>query len=236
MEWLRAAWAWLAALVLTVVFGSGAILTSWVPPRGRTYLFWARSWAKAVLFCAGIPVKIEVSEGARALPTGVLMANHESAIDILVLLLAVPQDVRFLAKKSIFYVPFLGWSMWLAGFVPVERGRSDKAKEVFDELADRVRNGLSVLIFPEGTRSRDGELHDFKKAGFLLALKAGIPVVPIGIHGSRAILGTRGLILGPGEVVLRVGNPVPTAGLGIAGRRALMEKVRSEIALLSGRA
>ena len=235
MEWTRAAWAWTAALVLTVVFGTGAILTSWVPPRGRTYLFWARSWAKAVLFCAGIPVRIEVAERARLLPSAVLMANHESAIDTLVLFLAVPQEVRFLAKKSIFYVPFLGWSMWLAGFVPVERERPDTAREVFGELAGRLRNGLSVLIFPEGTRSRDGQLHEFKKSGFLLALKAGTPIVPIGISGSRAVLGTRGLVIGPGEVVVRVGEPVSTEGLGIAGRRLLMEKVRSEISRLSGR-
>ena len=235
MDWLRAAWAWLAALVLTVVFGSGAILTSWVPPRGRTYLFWARSWAKAVLFCAGIPVRVEVTEAARRLPSAILMANHESALDILVLFLAVPQEVRFLAKRSIFYVPFLGWSMWLAGFVPVDRERPDRAKEVFDELSDRLRNGLSVLIFPEGTRSRDGLLHEFKKSGFLLALKAGVPIVPVGICGSRPVLGARGLVIGDGEVVVRVGDPVPTEGLGIAGRRALMEKVRAEISRLSGR-
>jgi 1-acyl-sn-glycerol-3-phosphate acyltransferase len=235
MEILRAAWSWTAALVLTILFGTGAILTSWVPPRGKTYLFWARSWAKAVLFCAGIPVRIEVSEKARSLPTAILMANHESALDILVLFLAVPQEVRFLAKKSIFYVPFLGWSMWLAGFVPVERERADKAKDVLGELADRIRNGLSVLIFPEGTRSRDGSLHEFKKSGFLLALKSGIPIVPIGISGSRPVLGARGLIIGPGEVVVRVGDPVPTEGLGVAGRRPLMAAVRSSMARLSGR-
>lgn len=227
-------WAWSAALLLTVLFGTGAILTSWIPPRGRTYLFWARNWARAVLFCAGIPVRVELSGEAGRLPPAVLMANHESALDILVLFLVVPRDVRFLAKRSLFYIPFLGWSMWLAGFVPVDRDQTDGARKVFEELVDRVRDGLSILVFPEGTRSRDGRLLPFKKSGFLLALKAGIPVVPIGISGSRGVLGWRGLLIGPGEVVVRVGAPIATAGAGVAGRRVLMSRVRKEISRLSG--
>jgi len=232
---IRTFLAWTIALFLTLVFGTLAILTSWVPPRGKLYLFWARSWAHAVLFFACIPYRIEVPDETAALPEAIFMSNHESAVDILVLFLAIPQDVRFLAKRSLFYIPFLGWSMALAGFIPVDRERKDRAKEVLHDLVDRLRKGSSVLVFPEGTRSRTGALGTFKKSGFLLALKSGLPIVPIGIQGARAILGADGMRLNPGLVVVRVGTPIPTVGLGVSHRRELMEKVRGEILRLTGR-
>ena len=171
-------WGWSAIAVSTAFFGTLAILTCWIPPRGALYLFWARSWAKSLLVLTGIPARIEISAEAEALPQAIYMSNHESGIDILLLFLSIRQDVRFLAKRELFLVPFMGWSMWLAGFVPVDRMRTEKAKHVLSELDRRLAEGISVLIFPEGTRSRDGTLGSFKKSGFLTALKSGVPIVP----------------------------------------------------------
>lgn len=225
-------WCWLVTLVLTLFFGTLAILTSWVPPRGRLYLVWARAWARGILALSRLRVRVEIAPEAAGAPAAVYMANHESTLDILVALVAIRANVRFLAKREIFFVPILGWSMWLAGFIPVDRERKEKAREVLDALADRLAHGASVLVFPEGTRSRDGRLAPFKKSGFLLALKKEIPIVPIGISGSRPLLGAHGLLVTPGEIVVRLGPPVPTAGLGISRRAELMERVRAEIARL----
>ncbi|MEO6326349.1 MAG: lysophospholipid acyltransferase family protein [Thermoanaerobaculia bacterium] len=234
MAMLRTVWAWSAAFAATLVFGTGAILTAWIPPRGALYLRWARGWARTVLVLSGIPVRVEVSQLAEAMPEAIFMPNHGSAIDILVLFLAVQNhQVRFLAKRSLFSIPFLGWSMGLAGFVPVDRDRKDRAREVFEELSVKLRQGLSLVVFPEGTRSRTGELGAFKKSGFLLALKSGMPIVPIGISGARDVLGARGILLRPGVVTVRVGEPIPTAGLGVSHRRELMRQVRREIIRLS---
>ncbi len=229
---LVTAWGWANIAVSTALFGSLAILTSWVPPRGRLYLFWARSWAKSLLWLNRIPARIEVSEEAAALPQAIYMSSHESGIDILLLLLAIRQDVRFLAKRELFFVPFMGWSMWLAGFVPVDRRRTDKAKDVLSELDRRLATGVSLLVFPEGTRSRDGSLGPFKKSGFLTALKSGLPIVPVAVSGARAVLGERGMVIRRGPVVARVGQPIPTAGLSVHDRAALMARVRDAILAL----
>lgn len=227
-------WGWANIAVSTALFGTLAILTAWVPPRGRLYLFWARNWAKSLLWLNRIPARIEVSHEAAALPQAIYMSNHESGIDILLLLLAIRQDVRFLAKRELFFVPFMGWSMWLAGFVPVDRRRTEKAKDVLSTLDRRLEAGISILVFPEGTRSRDGSLGAFKKSGFLTALKAGLPIVPVAVSGARAVLGEKGMVIRRGPVVARVGRPIPTAGLGVHDRAALMDRVRSEILALRG--
>jgi 1-acyl-sn-glycerol-3-phosphate acyltransferase len=225
-------WSWAVIALSSTVFGLLAILTSWVPPRGRLYLFWARGWARSLLFLTGIPATIEVADDAAALPQAIYMSNHESGIDILLLLLAIRQDVRFLAKRALFFIPFMGWSMWLAGFVPVDRRRTDRAKEVLSELESRLAKGTSILVFPEGTRSRDGRLGPFKKSGFLTALKSGVPIVPVGVSGARAVLGAQGMVVRRGPVRVRAGHPIPTAGLSVHDRRELMEKVRREILAL----
>ncbi len=235
MSLLYSIWCWGATLVLTVVFGSLAIFTSWIPPRGNVYLFWARNWARAVLWFCGLGAKVEAAPAALALPEAIFMSSHESAIDILALFVAIPHQLRFLAKKSLFYVPFLGWSMWLAGFVPVERESRQSGLEALEALEKRLRKGLSVLIFPEGTRSRDGKLGKFKKAGFLLAIRTGIPIVPIAVTDARAILGGRSLLIGRGTATVRIGEPIPTKGLAVHDRAALVEKVRTEILNFRGR-
>ncbi len=227
-------WCWSAASLLTVFFGTLAILTSWIPPRGALYLFWARTWSRTIIAACGFTVTVEMPGEVRGLPSAVFMSSHESAIDILALLIAIPHQVRFLAKRSLFFVPFLGWSMWLAGFVPVARESKESGLRALETLEKRLKKGLSVLIFPEGTRSRDGKLGRFKKAGFLLALRSSIPIVPIAVRGAREILGAEGLTVRRGTVHVMAGSPVPTEGLGVHNRADLLERVRAQMLILRG--
>src|SRR5512140_961729 len=145
MQLLYTLWVWLFGLVVTPVFGSLAILTSWIPPRGKVYQYWARWWSWTLLKGAGSDVAVEATEGARTVPEAIFMANHTSAADIVVIFVALRRDVRFVAKKELFWVPFLGWSMWLAGFIPVDREKKDKAREAFERFGKTLKKGISIL-------------------------------------------------------------------------------------------
>lgn len=225
---------WIVIVTMTVLFGTAALLTCWVPPRGRLFLFWARGWSRALLALCRIPYRIEVSVGAAAARQAVFMSNHESLVDIPLLFVGIRQNVRFLAKRSLFYVPFLGWSMWLAGFVPVDRSRTEKAAEVFQVLEKRVKAGLSMLVFPEGTRSRTGELQPFKRSGFLLAIRTGLPVVPVAVSGARDVVGADSLWIRRAPVTIRFGEPIETVSLSVSGQKAFRGRVRREILRLRG--
>jgi 1-acyl-sn-glycerol-3-phosphate acyltransferase len=228
-DFLVTAWGWVVIVVSTTLFGTLAVLTAWIPPRGRLFLHWARAWSNALLVLCGIPTRIEISDAAAAVPQAVFMSNHESLVDIPLLFVGIRQDVRFLAKRSLFYVPFLGWSMWLAGFVPVDRERKEKALDVFETLEKRVRKGRSILVFPEGTRSRTGGLQPFRKSGFLLAMRTGLPIVPVAVSGAREVVGADSLWIRQTPVTLRMGDPIRTKELPLSERKALMNRVRAEI-------
>lgn len=218
----------------TVVFGTYGALVGFIPPRGDWTLAGARWWARGVLLGGFVRLR---REGRERVPRGepvVFMANHESWLDIPALLAAIPVQVRFLAKKSLFKVPFLGWAIAAMGFIPVDRENRREAVRSFEEAAARIRRGRSVLLFPEETRSMDGNLLPLQRGGFLIAIKAGIPIVPVGIEGAGRCLGKHNYLIRPGTVTVRFGDSIPTAGRGVTEKGVLMERVRAEIERLRG--
>ena len=207
-------WGWANIAVSTALFGTLAILTSWVPPRGPALpLLGPQLVAEPPLAQPASRPGSRSREEAAALPQAIYMSNHESGIDILLLLLAIRQDVRFLAKRELFFVPFMGWSMWLAGFVPVDRRRTDKARgrPLEPRTAASPRASRSSSSRRERARAT-GSSAPFKKSGFLTALKTGLPIVPVAVSGARAVLGAQGMVIRRGPVVASVsGRPIPTA-------------------------
>ena len=175
----------------TVVMGSYGVVVGFVPPRGDWTVRGSRLWARIILWAALVRLRVEGAERVPRDGPVVFMANHESWLDIPVLLASIPVQVRFLAKKSLFGIPFLGWAMTAMGFIPVDRKNRREAVKSFEEAAQRIRTGRSVLIFPEETRTRDDNLLPFQRGGFLIAIKAGIPIVPVGLDGPRRCLATQ---------------------------------------------
>ncbi|HPC83367.1 MAG TPA: lysophospholipid acyltransferase family protein [Thermoanaerobaculaceae bacterium] len=225
-----------AALVTldTIILGSYGVLVGFIPPRGDWTLRGSRLWARIILWAALVRRRVE---GRELVPRGapvVFMANHESWLDIPVLLATIPVQVRFLAKKSLFGIPFLGWAMRAMDFIPVDRENRREAVKSFEEAAQHIRTGRSVLIFPEETRTRDGSLLPFQRGGFLIAIKAGVPIVPVGLEGPARCLARASYLLRPGRVTVRFGEPIPTAGLGVTAKEALMIRVRETIERLRG--
>lgn len=223
----------LVTLVDTVVLGTYGTLVGMLPPRGDWTRKGARLWARIILWAALVRLRVQGEAHIVTEPV-VFMSNHESWIDIPALLVAIPGQVRFLAKKSLFPIPFLGWAMRAMGFIPVDRENRRTAVKSFDQAAARIRAGRSVLVFPEETRSPDGTLLPFQRGGFLIALKAGLPIVPVGIQGAHRVLAKKSYLLRPGTVVVRFGEPIPTAGLGVTAKANLMERVRAAIEELRG--
>lgn len=237
MTVLRALHTFVAAVVTildTVVLGSYGALVGFIPPRGDWTLRGSRLWARIILLAAGVRLRVE---GANLVPRDravVFMSNHESWLDIPVLLATIPVQVRFLAKKSLFSIPFFGWAIASMGFIPVDRKNRREAVKSFEQAAQRIRAGRSVLVFPEETRTTDGTLLPFQRGGFLIALKSGLPIVPVGLDGPRRCLPKFSYLLRPGTITVRFGEPIPTAGLGVTAKDALMATVRAAIAVLRG--
>ena len=223
-------------LVLTVLFGVPAIFAALVPPRGDWFLRFARGWARSVLAVAGISVRVLHREKAERGKSVVVVANHESFCDILVLLATLPMQVRFLAKRSVFRVPVLGWSIAAAGFVPVDRGDRARGAATVEAALRRLEGGRSLVIFPEETRTRDGELLPFKRGAAHLALKSALPLLPIGIAGTFRILPRGSWEIHPGPVLVSVGNPIVVAGRSLRERDAVTEEARDAIATLRAEA
>ena len=214
---------------LTFLIAAIAILSTLIE---RSYYAWfARFWGRLGIAMAGINVTVS---GGEQLPDGpiIVMSNHASNFDILAMQGYFPRPLSWIAKKELFSIPVFGWSMRRGGYIALDRGDGRKALKSMDEAAQQIRSGTSVIIFPEGTRTRDGQLLPFKRGGFLLAIKAGVPVVPVSIVGSFAINpgGSLGLNLGR-PVQLKIHAPITLpAGLKRAeAEDLLMQQVHTAI-------
>lgn len=232
---LRGLHSGIAALLVTldtIILGTYGVLVGFIPPRGDWTVRGARLWARIILWSALVRLRVE---GAARVPRDtpvVFMSNHESWLDIPVLLASIPVQVRFLAKKSLFGIPFLGWAMRAMGFIPVDRKNRREAVKSFEEAAQHIRTGRSVLIFPEETRTRTGDLLPFQRGGFLIAIKAGVPIIPIGLDGPARSLARGAYLLRAGRITVRFGEPIPTSGLGVTAKDTLMTRVRDGVEVL----
>jgi 1-acyl-sn-glycerol-3-phosphate acyltransferase len=221
-------------LVDTIVSGLIGTIIGFIPPRGDWTLRAARIWARLVLLGGFVRLHAQGRERVPRDTPVVFMSNHESWLDIPALLAAIPVQVRFLAKKSLFSWPFFGWALTSMGFIPVDRENRRTAIRSFEEAAARIRAGRSVLIFPEETRTTSENLLPFQRGGFLIALKAGIPIVPVGLRGPRRCLPKHSYLLRPGTITVRFGDPIPTVGHGVTDKGELMAEVRTAVEGLRG--
>jgi 1-acyl-sn-glycerol-3-phosphate acyltransferase len=158
----------------------------------------------------------------------VVVANHESFVDIL-LISHLPTEMKWMSKVEMMRIPLVGWMMRLARDIPLTRGDRASGQAALDESAERLRNGVSVMIFPEGTRSRTGELRPFHTGAFRLAVEQQVPILPLAVSGTRDALRKHDWRLGRAEAEVRVLDPIPTAGLTTEDVPALMEQVRAAI-------
>ena len=221
-------------VVGSVIFGSLSILGSWLPGGYRWVFLMARLWSRGLLVMSGL--RLEVTPG-QALDQGrsyVFMSNHQSLYDIPALIASLPVPAAFFAKRSLFQIPIFGWALKAGGFISVDRSDRSRAKESFAQALRSLVRGRSTVIFPEGTRSLDGQMLPFERGGFLLAIKAEAPVVPAGIQGTLSVRRRGGWKVTPGTIRVAYGSPIETRGFGVRSRRDLAEAVEREIVALAG--
>jgi len=159
----------------------------------------------------------------------VVVANHQSFLDIF-LLSNLPHEMKWVAKRSLFKIPWVGWAFWLVGDIAVDRGDAASALEVMAKARRYLERGMSVMLFPEGTRSRDGKLLPFKAGAFKLAIEAGVPVLPIAVSGTAQGMPKGTPWVRPSRLTVRILDPVPTKGLGDRDLRKLRDDVQAMIA------
>jgi 1-acyl-sn-glycerol-3-phosphate acyltransferase len=219
-----------AMFVVMTLIGTIAAVASFFWDRSGDSVCWmARVWSRMVLRATGVRMTVHFEEPLDPSRPYVIMANHLSSADIWSLFDAVPFSIRMIAKKQLGSIPLFGWAMRVGRFIFIDRQNPVAARRSIDEAARRIKAGHSVMIFPEGTRSRDGEVAPFKKGGFHLATASGAAIVPVAIVGTREIMPRKSLLMRPGHVFLSFGRPIPTEGLGAEVRRALIERVRGKI-------
>ena len=213
----------------TIALGTLSIGSSLFEKRGYFAHWCARTWSRLILRTTG--VRVDVARLERLVPgrTYLFVANHQSIYDIPILFWSLPYQLRIIAKESLGFFPFLGWHLRRTGHMLVDRRRPDRT--AISSWASRLTlTGLSLIVFPEGTRSRDGRVGRFKGGSFHLALEAGMPVVPLSVIGSRHVMLKGRLATYPGHVRLVVHDPIDTSGLSGTDPKAFGERVRQIIA------
>jgi 1-acyl-sn-glycerol-3-phosphate acyltransferase len=197
--------------------------------RGRWQHGCARWWSRTLLFACGVRVSVRGLEHLDRARTCIFAANHQSYLDIPVAFGYLPVNFRIMAKASLFHIPFLGWHLRRSGHMPIARDNPRRAARSVLAAAAHVREGMPVFVFPEGGRSHDGQLGEFKSGTFLLAIKAGAPVIPVTMNGTRRALPVDSWVIQPGRVELILHPPLGTEGMHSNAAEELSSRVRSII-------
>jgi len=231
LRWLYAPYTWLVFIpflaATTISFGLVAMLLAFVAPRAAFHFGTVWSW----LLCRVnfTRVRMEGRENAAPGQSYVIMSNHQSHFDILAFYGHWGRQFRWVIKKELRNIPGLGWYCSAGGHIFIDRSDREKAIESMRAARPRLQGGVSVMIFPEGTRSRDGRMREFKKGGFMMARDLELPILPVSISGSRHVLPGKTLWLLPGTIRIRIHPPIDPAAYG-EDRDRLMADVRATIA------
>ncbi len=226
---VRTIFVWSCIVASTLVLGVAALISYPFDRKGRIGHHCARLWGKIALLANGVRVRVEGLEKIEGKGPFIFMSNHQGSYDIFALLGYLPFHFKWLAKKELFSIPFFGWTMSAAGYISLDRQGTRETVEAMNQAAQKIREGMSVVIFPEGSRSPDGSIQPFKKGGFTLAMKSKVPIIPISIAGSREIMPKDRLTASPGEIRIKVGDPIETEPYSLKDRTCLMERVSETI-------
>jgi len=214
-------------LVITSLINGAVCMCSVLISRRKIPTAIMRLWAKTYLWSAGIKIDTTGMHHVDAKRPCIYMSNHASILDIMLLISLLPVDLRFVYKQSLTYIPFVGWAIWLMGMIPIDRSNRNRAIESLKKAGRNIRHGYHLMMFPEGTRTRSGELLPFKRGGFALAMQNELEIVPISLLNSRALCGRNSILARAGTIRAVIHPRVAVSS--DEDRSELIEKVRGMI-------
>lgn len=197
--------------VATIVMGLGSSIAAVFDRSGRTSHQFAKYWSRFIFWGVGIDVQLKGVENIPSNQAVIFAANHQSTLDIPAMFGYLPAQFRIMAKQILFRVPFLGWHLYLSGNIPIDRKNTKKAFRSVFRASARIRDGISLFVFAEGTRSRDGKLQRFKRGSFTLAKKLNVPVVPVAIQGTFDLMPADAILAKSGKILIQIMPPIPVA-------------------------
>ena len=219
----------MSVFITAFVAGFIVIVSLFFQGKENTVLRVANLWARLLLLISNVKVEIKGEENVLVDRAQVFMANHQSNFDIFILQAYIPCQFRWLAKKELFRIPVFGPAMKRGGAIEIDRENRVSAIKNLDEAAQKIKEGIPVATFPEGTRSRDSNIKPFKKGAFYMAIKSGVPITPISIIGSGEIMSKRSLKVHPGKITMVIDKPIEVKDYSIESRDELITKVRDAI-------
>ncbi|HEY3275323.1 MAG TPA: lysophospholipid acyltransferase family protein [Syntrophorhabdaceae bacterium] len=226
---MRRAFSFFYIVGSTIILSSLSLIVSFFDKDKKGVHAISRFWAKSLLSVWGVRITVRGLENIPT-PPFIFMCNHQSALDIYTLIAGLPLAFKWLAKRELFRIPFIGWAMTRAGYISIDRENPREALKAIDDAGRKIRQGMVIIIFPEGTRSEDGQLLPFKQGVFNLAQRARVPIVPVGIEGTSRLQPKGSFIpKEKGIVYINIGEPVEVGSKGSAEKARLMSEVRDRI-------
>jgi 1-acyl-sn-glycerol-3-phosphate acyltransferase len=226
---LRTLWTGFVVVAVTIPLALATLAVAALKSNARLIDRITKLWARLIIRAGGIDLRAENTERVDRQQRYIIIANHYSYFDIPCIFAAIPQPIRFMAKVSLFKIPIFGWAIGRAGFIPIDRKNRRTAVKSFELAVQRIRKGNSVVVFPEEGRSRERAMRPFQRGGFLLALRSGLPILPVAIVGTFDVFSAHAKQVTPGPVVIRVGTPIPTDGLTVSEKDRLLQESRAQI-------
>ncbi len=227
---MRSLWVILNLIVSVILIAIPILLVGYFDQEKKVTAALSRFWGRWVLWSTGVHWEIEGLENLDEKGQYIFMSNHSSALDVILGVALLPYNLVFLAKKELFIIPLFGWAMAAAGMIRIDRGNPEKAKASVNNASNTLsESSFSTLMYPEGTRSKTGELLPFKKGGFIMAIQSGLSIVPLTIIGAGNILPKGAFRIQPGSVKIIISDALKTEDVSLNDKNILLESCRNII-------
>lgn len=222
-------WILLWAVIATLVLAVPIIVAGLFSRTGNFAFSLSKLWAYTMLAASFVRTEIKNKEKIREGTSYIIISNHQSLYDIIALVTRLGIQYRWFIKKEVLKIPLFGYGLYASRNIFIDRSNTAKAIESINKGIDRLPQGASIMVFAEGTRSPDGQIHEFKKGGFVTAVRRNIPILPVTVNGSRRVLPKKSLAVTPGKIQVVIGDPIDTGGYTTENAQVLIDRTRDTI-------